>query len=264
MSNFCNNLFFYDNPPIELSQIITDLNPYMYTNNTKTPDKSKSINTVPPPSLSIVEKPNPKPMMELIIPNQKDTLFWCIYIIANGYNDFQQITRNHRVRQLEVQKLVIDHITKDKSVMKNTNMKFTNVAIQELMSDLLGLTKGISYQVMMSFCVFYNINIYMIDNNKNVYLKFISNTDVELPIYAIYRNENNVYSVDIEEITKDKQESIEKMICLDSYLRPLKTISNYKIIELTEFAKQLDLLEDDRKYKKQELYEMIYNKIRWD
>ena len=104
----------------------------------------------------------------------------------------------------------------------------------------------------------------MIDNNKNVYLKFISNTDVELPIYAIYRNENNVYSVDIEEITKDKQESIEKMICLDSYLRPLKTISNYKIIELTEFAKQLGLLEDDRKYKKQELYEMIYNKIRWD
>lgn len=262
MSNFCNNLFFYDNPRIELSQIITDLNPYMYTNSIKTPDKSNSIKLVPPPSLSIVEKP--KPIMDLIIPNQKDTLFWCLYIIANGYNDFQQITRNHRVRQLDVQKMVIDHITKDKSVMKNTNIKFTNVAIQELLSDLLTISKHINYQQMMSLCVFYNINIYMINNEKNVYLKFISNTDIELSTYAIYRNQNNIYSVDVEPITNDKLYNIEKMICLESYLRPLKTISNYKIVELTELAKKLDLLEDDKKYKKQELYDMIYNKIRWD
>ena len=30
-----------------------------------------------------------------------------------------------------------------------------------------------------------------------------------------------------------------------------------------EKARQLNLLEDDKKYKKQELYELIYNKIRW-
>lgn len=31
MSEFCNQIFFYDNPPIELSQIISSLQPYMLT-----------------------------------------------------------------------------------------------------------------------------------------------------------------------------------------------------------------------------------------
>ena len=55
-----------------------------------------------------------------------------------------------------------------------------------------------------------------------------------------------------------------ELICLESYLTPLKTISNYKIIELMEKGRQLDLLDDDKKYKKKEIYELVYNKIRWE
>ena len=262
MSNFCNNLFFYDNPQIELSQIITNLKPYMYTSDVKLPEnKTKSTNTKPQYPTKTVE--SRQIIAETISPNQKDSLFWCLYIIDSGYNEFQQITRNHRVRQIEIQSKVIEHIQKNKGIMKNTNMKFTNIAVQEVMSDLLTITKEINYQVAMSLCVLYNINVYMIDKEKQVYLKFISNTDVELPIYAIYREDNNTYSVDIEAITTDKLTEIEKMICLESYLRPLKTISNYKITELMEQAQKFGLLEEDKKYKKQELYELVYNKIRW-
>jgi len=85
-----------------------------------------------------------------------------------------------------------------------------------------------------------------------------------LPTYAIFREDNNTYSLDIEALTPEKIMDVEKMICLESYLKPLKTISNYKIIELTEIARRLNLLEDDKKYKKQELYELVYNRIRWE
>ena len=148
--------------------------------------------------------------------------------------------------------------------MKNTNIKFTNVAIQELTSDLLSITKSINYNIAMALCVLYKINILMIDKEKGVYIRFISNADIELPTYAIFREDNNTYSLDIEALTPEKIMDVEKMICLESYLKPLKTISNYKIIELTEIARRLNLLEDDKKYKKQELYELVYNKIRWE
>lgn len=287
MTEFCKQIFFYDNPIIELSQIMNILKPHMYTTTTlnavqQVPcqDNKDSIVT---PTTKIVEattkiveetpvildKPQNVPekveqKMEHIKPNLIDSLFWCLYIINYGYNDFLQINRNHRVKQLEIQSQVIDKIQKDKNCMKNTNFKFTNVSIQELTSDLITISKAINYNTALSLCVLYNINIYIIDNSKGVYIKLISNTDIELPTYAIYREKLNTYSVDIEALTADKITALENLICLESYLRPLKTISNYKIVELTELANKFKLLEEDKKYKKQELYELVYNKIRWE
>lgn len=267
MSNFCNNLFFYDNPPIALSQILLDLKPHMYTTNVKLPEKQQiriPDQPLPKDSLKTIESTPLYNVVESIRPNKKDSLFWCLYILAHGYNDFQQITRNHRVKQLEIQTQAINRIQKDKSVMKNTNFKFTNIAIQEVTSDLLSITKEINYNTAMALCVLYNINICIVDNEKGVYVKFISNTDIELPTYAIFREEHNTYSVDIEALTQEKMIDMENMICLESYLKPLKTISNYKITELTEQASRFNLLEDDKKYKKKEVYELVYNRIRWE
>jgi len=239
----------------------------MYTNDTILPDKTppKEVNIIEPqkpPEQNLPEKAKLVPI-DTISPNKKDSLFWCLYIISYGYSDFMQVTRNHRVRQLEVQKEVIDLIQKNKNIMKNTNMKFTNVATQELTSDLLSITKDINYCVAMALCVLYKININLIDREKGVYIKFVSNTDIELPTYAIYREDTYRYSVDIEPLTSDKMENMNELICLESYLTPLKTISNYKINELMETASQLGLLNDDKKYKKKEIYDLIYNKIRW-
>lgn len=280
MTEFCKQIFFYDNPIIELSQIMNILKPHMYTTTTMNAvqqvtcqDNKESMvtiksNIVEEPSV-VLEKTQLVPVkveqkMEHIKPNLIDSLFWCLYIINYGYNDFQQITRNHRVKQLEIQSQVIDNIQKDKNRMKNTNFKFTNVAIQELISDLLTITKAINYNTALSLCVLYNINIYIIDNSKGVYIKLISNTEIELPTYAIYREKLNTYSVDIEVLTADKITALENLICLESYSRPLKTISNYKIVELIELANKFKLLEENKKYKKQELYELVYNKIRWE
>lgn len=267
MNEFYNNLFFYDNPPIELSQIITSLKQHMYTNDTILPDKTltKEVTVIEPQQTSEKHLPQKKQLspIDTISPNKKDSLFWCLYIISYGYSDFMQVTRNHRVRQLEVQKEVIDLIQKNKNIMKNTNMKFTNVAIQELTSDLLSITKEINYRIAMALCVLYKININLIDKEKGVYIKFVSNTDIELSTYAIYREDTNRYSVDIEPLTTDKMKNMNELICLESYLAPLKTISNYKITELMENASKLGLIDDDKKYKKKEIYDLIYNKIRW-
>ena len=54
-----------------------------------------------------------------------------------------------------------------------------------------------------------------------------------------------------------------KMICLESYLRPLKAISNYKVDELEELAKNIGIYEENKKYKKNELYQEISEACTW-
>jgi len=121
MTEFYNNLFFYDNPPIELSQIITSLKPHMYTNDTILPDKTPKTEVKPIEPNKTHEQPLPEKVKlvptDTISPNKKDSLFWCLYIISYGYSDFMQVTRNHRVRQLEVQTEVIDLIQKNKNII---------------------------------------------------------------------------------------------------------------------------------------------------
>ena len=168
------------------------------------------------------------------------------------------------IRKLEVQKEVISIIQKDKTLMKQTNMKFTNIAIQELLSDLLSINGNINYQTAISLCVLYKFNIYMLDCEKNSYLKFIPSEDNDYPTYLIKHDESNIYSVDIEPLSSDGKVKIENdRICLESYLKPMKTISNYKIDDLSALASRMNLIDNNTKYKKKELYELVYNKIRW-
>ena len=266
MSEFCNQIFFYDNPPIELSQIISTLQPYMLTSDKMrnvselriTPLIEKSGNSF---ATDIAKK---ETVYDTITPNQKDSLFWCLYILEHGYNDFQHIRRNHLVRKLEVQKDVINIIQKDKTLMKQTNMKFTNIAVQEVLSDLLSLNANIDYKTTMSICVLYKFNIYMLDCENNSYLKFIPVEDNDYPTYLIKRDETNIYSVDVVPLSSDRKEQIEKdRVCLESYLKPMKTISNYTISDLSTLATSMNLIDGDTKYKKKEIYELIYDKIRW-
>lgn len=267
MSQFCEGLFFYDNSIKELSQIILELKPYILKNQpvlSTTPIQNNNNTKVESP---VIELPKYKSeqledIREVLKPSQKDTLFWCLYIIAYGYSDYQYIKRNHCVKLLEEQTKAIDYLKTDKMLLKNTNMKFTNVAIQEVYSDLLSISKKTNYRVAIAMCVFYKINIYIVNNENKTYLKFLSNSDN--PSYILYRDGYDNYSVDISSLSTQKViELEEKMICLESYIKPLKAISNYKISELTEFAKKLNVLEDNKKYKKADIYELISDKIRW-
>jgi hypothetical protein len=54
-----------------------------------------------------------------------------------------------------------------------------------------------------------------------------------------------------------------KMICLESYLKPLKSISNYKVEELEELAKKMGIYENNKKYKKTDLYQEISEACTW-
>lgn len=196
-------------------------------------------------------------------PRQQDTLFWCIYIIINGYNEYNEIQRNYGVVELDIKKKIADFVKENQSKMKNTNYKITKIATQEIMSELLTSQKMTSYECLIAMCVFYKINIIIVYSNDKIMLEFISSNDEEIPFYILYKDAYGKYKVNIETKTwKEVQEMKQTRVCLDNYLKPMKSISNYTIPNLEELATKLGVLDLTKKYKKVELYELINNSMK--
>ena len=207
-----------------------------------------------------VEKERAK---EFIEPKQHDSLFWCLYIIVHGYAEYKQVGHNYGVKELEEKQKYIAYLKENKLAVKNTNYKVTNVAIQEMQSEFMTVQKKTSFLCLIAMSVYYNINIFIIDEAKSTMLEFLSNKDiVDTKSYVLYTTKFGKYKCGIENLsTSTIMEFREKYIVLDSYLRPLKAASNYKVDELEAILKKLGKYDENKKYKKQELYDRIHEII---
>lgn len=211
-----------------------------------------------------VEPVAEKPRNTLISPKNPDTLFWCLYIIANGYDEYLEIDRNYGVKELEIKKLVSDYVFANSYKFKNTNNKITKVAIQEIMSELLTSQKETSILCLIALTVYYNFNIIIVDSKEKLMLEFLVSEETEIPTYVLYKDSYGKYTVNTEAVTRIQvAEMKDKMFCLESYLKPLKSISNYKVEDLEALAKKMGVFDEKKKYKKAPLYEEVFAACVW-
>jgi len=268
-SRMLNNLFF-NNADVTLEE----MQQFMLTKNNcqavleklipivESAIENKSINILN--NIPIIKTPIPEKKEEStsFLPRQQDTLFWCIFIIVNGFNEYNEIQRNYGVVELEIKKKIADYLKDNSSNMKQTNYKITKIKIQEIMSELLTTQKMTSYECLLAMCVFYKINIAIIFSNDKIMTEFISSNDEETPFYILNKDSYGKYKVDtVKKSWKEIQEMKQTRVCLDNYLKPMKSISNYTIPNLEELATKLGVFDVTNKYKKQDLYELINNTI---
>lgn len=205
-------------------------------------------------------------MVEFYQPKQNDTLFWCLYIIHYGMKDYNNIKFNYGVKELEEKQRLATFIRENASRVKDTNYKVTNVLIQEILSELLTSQKETSLSVLCALTVFYNINVLIVDADDRCMLEFWANKEQNssLNTYVLRKDKYGKYSVQLEWIAPSRLiEMREKHLVLDSYMRPLKAASNYKVEDLVELAKRLSIYDENKKYKKSDLYESIQDLCRW-
>ena len=83
------------------------------------------------------------------------------------------------------------------------------------------------------------------------------------PYFLVKQEKFNKYSLQLEPMMLNDVIEIEsKYYCLESWLKPIKAISNYKVTDLQEIAYRMEL-EDIPNMKKQELYDYIYDSLSW-
>jgi hypothetical protein len=265
------------------SNIMIDLQDYMFTSTnidryTKHMIQlSDSIILRPKSSLKNIEKKvNKKQLVQdniknkcevkrkkedMYRPKQKDSLFWCFYILKHGFSNYEMdINNKYFVVEKNEKFKYIELLRKNKDLLKIHKIK----PLTELEDDLAHKDK-ISIKTFFALCILENINVLLV-NKRKVYELLCTDIDEKHPINIVHRN-SEVYEHSIElDVTQDTinkyRETYYKMSSFDA---TLKSIGSYKLEELTELCKKLDIninecnkkKEGNKKITKKDIYELL-------
>lgn len=204
-------------------------------------------------------------------PIQSDTIFWCVYTFVNGYSDYLMIGSRYANHEIEEKQKLFAFFKKCPKVLKTTNCKITNAQVDEILSEMLCMQDQMSFLGILALVVYYKINILLVHETKKIYLSFCLTDDdkeessnVSKKTCVLYKHPKSnkrykmrLYDEEPETISNIK----ETMLCLESYMKPLRAISTYKVSELEEIADKLGI--EVSKMKKQELYTKIQEYCVW-
>ena len=272
--------------PITKGNIIFDLQDYMFTSKNiqrytkhmiQIDIKPKSVTVekmdkLIQPQKQIVEKKMDKliqPQKQIVEkkketiykPKQKDSLFWCFYILKNGFSNYEmEINNQYFIVEKNEKFKYIEILRKNKDQLKIHKIK----PLTELEDDLANKDK-ISIKTFFALCMLEHINILLV-NKRKVYELLCTDIDNNHPINIVYRNgETYEHSIQLdvtEDIIKKYRETYYKMSSFDA---TLKSMGSYKLEELLDLCKKLDINIDDyknnkegkKKLTKKDIYELL-------
>lgn len=193
-------------------------------------------------------------------PKQKDSLFWCLYILKHGYSNYEMEIYNKYFTIEKSEKFnYIELIRKKKDLLKLHKVK----PLTEIEDDLANKEK-ISIKTFFALCIIENLNVLLV-NNRKVYEILCTDIDDNNPINIIHRfNENFEHSIELNptnEIIKNYRENYYKMESFDS---KLKSIGSYKLEDLMDLCKKLNINienykkeNNNKKMTKKDIYELL-------
>ena len=182
-------------------------------------------------------KVNKIPKRQINLNNDFDKLFFNFLIIIKHSNIDINYNKN-------IEKTIKYNIAQN---LENIKFKKLNNVINNLCYE-----DDINLYTLSALCKYYNLNFFYI--NKNIIYNMFYNDETE-NYYLVNNNKDIKYT---------KKENFIKM-CKDLYnieniQKPLNSVTYYKLNELEDIYNNLNL-ENNKNYKKKELYEYIKNYI---
>jgi hypothetical protein len=196
--------------------------------------------------------------LSFFTPRQKDSLFWCFNIIANGLSGYEY-EKNYFTAEQEFKVKIIERIKRgeNKQILKQHKMSKNMIE-----SGLMGSkSSGISPKILYALSLFYNVNIFYV--YKNTYYEMFSNADADTTakIHIIkFNSETNYYNVcsspsmglgegetegktKILEYIKNSRKTYLKLDNLDDVNKPLRPITTYSLTDLVNIAAKMNILD---------------------
>ena len=184
-----------------------------------------------------------------------DTLFWSIFIAHYGVDEFTEIGSKYMNREMEEKMRVVEFIKKNRPRMKS--VKITAATGEEMMGDLL-TNQSTSMLVLPALALFYETRIWIVSEETNTYLEYVPtsyNRDFEIVpgteinidystmiIYRATYNGRVSYTTETNEEPSNLIEKIKQtMIRIENIEHPFKGISTYKLVDLEEIARKLNV-----------------------
>lgn len=274
---------FYKGPLGSFGLDLCSLEKYMLTHTffdafekAKEPTKTEPIIPVSTPVLveqikPVLTEPTKPPMRTRFRAYLKDSLFWCMYVHSHGHTAFEThkaIGTNMLNLMMTEKRIISEFFNKDenKTALKLSNHKITNIKINEIKCDLMTKPMLTSIEALIPCCVYWKCPIY-VDLGNKTFLHFVPNTYVSDDDNTGVADSNAVllYMVDGRfELEMDQEKKAQgiaelRQNCykIPHYEKPMMGIGTYKTDELQYLYDMVIGTKEDKKMKKQELYDAI-------
>lgn len=203
------------------------------------------------PNNKVFQQKSREIINNMFTPNQKDSLFWCFYVLKYGEQKYEMLENINIVLEKQLKINYVEQIRKNKQIIKLH--KFATLTHLE---NQLANEEKIDLPTFFTLCVIENINVLYI--RKKTYFELLMNDD---KIHIIHRLDNySKYGYEGIEQTKINLYRSE-LFKVDNVEKPVKSISSYKVSELIDFCSKLGIeiyIKDTNKNKsKNDLYESL-------
>lgn len=191
-----------------------------------------------------------KPKNTIFMPKEKDSLFWCFYIMKNGDAKYEMIEHKNILTEKKHKIEYVEKIRKEKQIVKT--YKFATLTHIE---NNLANENQLDIKTFLTLCAIENLNVLFVKNKT--YFELLMNDSNEL--YIVYLLQNNKYGYEINPINAEQIKTT--LYKLDNIDKPIKSITGYKLLELVEICNKLaiDIVnkETNKNKCKKDLYETI-------
>lgn len=188
----------------------------------------------------------------LYVPDVKDSLFWCFYIVINSLDKFELLSNSKFKEERDFKINFIDEVKANKLFFKTLKIKYNHVENNLINEEKLDLCS------FLALCAYYKVNIFLV--SQKIYYKF--NFSDTMPYTVLQLTENNKVGIDYSKNTETKIEYYEKnYVEINPMRNDLFAISYYKQNELLLMANKLQIQTISNKTQKNKKKDELYSEI---
>jgi hypothetical protein len=242
---------------------LSDLKPYMLTPDVWEKLSASSTRPITEKADVVINKPTS------FKPNQRDSIFWCIYVAINGEPFYQsQIKSGANMINLMMneKKAISDHFNNNSALLKNSNHKITLGKINEIKCNLMTKPVMDSVESFIPCSIYYGRPIYVYFEEIQSYLRFNDKNYISDDDNNDEKIDENIILMEVkdgkftlEHEVSNFMKKKDALFHIQHYEKVLSGVSNYKTDELRNIYKTV--FGEDVEMKKPEYYEKILVKL---
>lgn len=201
--------------------------------------------------IQLVVKEQHRKKEDSFTPVHKDKLFWCFYVLLNGFNEYELNKTGHYAVEKAFKIKTVEKLREMKSEIKALKLKINEVEDELVNKEQITL-KGLHV-----LCLVYKVSITYIYGKK--YCEFLYGDDIK-GIISQHKQYKGTHSLLYEDLHDFKQTHW----YIENPQKPLNAITAYTLKELQDICIKLEIpLKNDlvKSKTKKDLYEEILTKL---
>ncbi len=185
-------------------------------------------------------------------------LFWCAFIACKGESQFDMIS-NGFVKETEFKYETVEMLRGSKPLLKAAFKKY-KLSLPNFEAELIS-SKRTTLQVAVGIALCYQKDILYIDGRLYIEICSRIDPDNECNEYTIIEKQKNRYCVYKDSGNAELTRCRANLLKMESIESPIRSISFYKVSDLEDMCRLIELHSLPPKIKKAELYEEIMKYI---